>query len=117
MRGVALVLILSLTGCSFLMASKRLKEAPAKGEAPVCDTNEVIPLVDLLVGVSAAAIGFGTVLGDGGFSDRTEFAAVGAIGVAYIAGWWYGRKWHRQCQDAKRAYEQQAGGGSSSSDW
>ena len=117
MRGVAFVLIVTLTGCSFLMSSKRLKEAPAEGQAPVCDTNDVVPLVDLLVGVSAAAIGLGTVFGEGSLSDRTEYAAIGAIGVAYIAGWWYGRKWHNECRDAKRAYEEQSSSGSSADDW
>jgi hypothetical protein len=86
------------------MAEKRLKETPDKAQPPECDTNAVIPLVDLLVGVSASAIGFGSLLGDGGLQTRAELAVVGTVGVAYLAGWWFGRKWHNECQDAKRAY-------------
>jgi hypothetical protein len=105
MRAIAVLLIVSLTGCSFLMHEKRLKAPPKPGEEPDCDTNEVVPLVDLVLGVSGAAIGVGAVLSDTEGGQRVAMGAVGIIGVAFIAGWWYGRKWHNQCEEARRAYE------------
>ena len=102
-RAIALALVVAVTGCSFLMADKRLKTAPEAGDSPICDTNAVIPTVDLIVGISAAAIGVGAVLGDTSGSQRAMMAVVGGLGAAFIAGWWYGRKWHRECEAAKRA--------------
>jgi len=106
MRAIALALIVTLCGCSFLMKDKRLKETPQAGKKPDCDTNIVVPTVDLILGITGGLIGAGAVFGDSDGGTRTSMAIVGVIGVAYLAGWWYGRKWHNQCDDAKRAYSE-----------
>lgn len=104
MRAIALALVVTLTGCSFLMKDKRLEETPQAGKRPDCDTNAVIPTVDLILGVAAGLIGLGAVVGDADGSTRIAMGMVGLIGVAFIAGGWYGLKWHNECEDAKRAY-------------
>ena len=104
MRGIALALVVVLGGCSFLMKDKRLKDTHEAGKEPDCDTNEVVPTVDLILGISAGLIGAGAVFGDSDGGTRTAMGIVGVIGLAYVAGWWYGRKWHKECEDAKRAF-------------
>lgn len=106
MRAIALALVVTLSGCSFLMKDKRLKETPQAGKKPDCDTNIVIPGVDLLLGVVGALIGLGAVLGDADGTTRVSMAMVGVVGVGFLAGGWYGRKWHNQCEDAKRTYSE-----------
>ncbi len=104
MRAIALALVVTLGGCSFLMKDKRLPESHETGKKPDCDTNNVVPTVDLILGITAGLVGIGAVVGDSDGGTRTAMGIVGVIGVAYIAGWWYGRKWHNECEDAKRAY-------------
>ncbi|RMH42013.1 MAG: hypothetical protein D6689_09455 [Deltaproteobacteria bacterium] len=107
MRAVCVLVLTFLCGCSLFMRDKRLVADPPPGEPPRCDTNAVVPVVDLIVGATGAAVGVGAAFGDGG-SERATMAVAGVAGIGFLIAGWYGYRWHAECERARRRYEQQA---------
>ena len=108
---LAVVLALSLAGCSLFMNTNAPNWEPRL--APTCSDRKVVPIVDTVaagVGVIAAGVGAGCLSWyDTGMSQRecTTFVLVPGIATAVVYGTAALVGWRRvsKCREVKREHE------------
>ena len=98
MRPWILVMAICLVGCSFVSVRSVGAHGPAR-----CTSQGIEPTIDLIVGATAAAITIASALTIDQLSDvQTAGIVLGPmIAIPYSISGLLGRRWIRQCRDAR----------------